>query len=170
MVKSSLVQSRGVTLIELVLVMVILFIMAGVVAPRLSDSFPAMQVNRSATRILAWSKKARSDAALTGAKQRLVIDSSKKTLWIEAQTQPLKEPGRFEQLGAAADVEEFPDAVVFESLEGLKGDGSKKYLEFDPDGTTTDATIILANDRGDRKIVKVVGATARVTIEDGTVQ
>jgi len=71
-------------------------------------------------------------------------------------------------LGGAWTEERIPDGVTLESLVGLTPDpasGFRKYLEFLPDGTTDDATIVISNDRQDRVTLKVVGATSRVSIE-----
>ncbi len=158
------------TLLELILVMMILLALSAVIAPRFSDSFPALQVRKTADQLLAWARKARADAATTGLRQRLVIDGTRKKFWIEVEANPFKEPGRFVLVRDAWDEETLAEAIVFESLEGFEKDGQKAALEFRPDGTTEDATIVVANDRGDRRTIKVVGASSRVTIEPLPVQ
>jgi len=55
--------------------------------------------------------------------------------------------------------------VTLESLEGLEDAEGLRFLEFRPDGTTRDATIVVANDRGDRQTIRVEGATSQVTLE-----
>jgi len=158
-------RQAGLTLLELILVMIVLFILAGVAAPRFTDFFPALQVRKTADRLLAWARKARSDAALTGARHRLVLDVEGKRYWLEYEPRPLKEPRIFQKVGGSWDEETFPEDVVLESLEGLGDDQGFKVLEFRPDGTAEDASIVVANDRGDRRTIKVVGATSQVTIE-----
>lgn len=158
-------KNRGFALLELILVMMVIFILAGVVAPRFSDFFPSLQVRKTTGLFLAWAQKARSDAALTGARQRLVVDPAQRQFWIAYEARPLKEPGVFEVLGGAWGRESFPEEVEFASLEGFKADGDRRYLEFHPDGTARDATIVLSNSRGDRQTLKVVGATSRVYVE-----
>ena len=156
------------TLIELILVMMILVTIAAVAAPRFSDSFPSMQVRKSADQVFAWARKARAEAALTGARQRLVFNPEKRKYWLAYEAKPLKEPGKFTTLDGAWSEEILPGEVVFESLEGAQEDpdsAEARYLEFRPDGTCTDATIVVANDRGDRKTIRVVGASSRVSIE-----
>jgi Tfp pilus assembly protein FimT len=152
------------TLLELILVMMVLFVLAAVVAPRFSDSFPALQVRKTADHLLAWARKARSDAATTGLRQRLVIDSQKRKFWIEVEADPFKNPGKFVLVRGAWDEETLAEEIVFESLEGFERDGQKASLEFRPDGTSEDATLVVANERGDRRTIKVVGASSRVAI------
>ena len=159
-------QGRGgVTLLELVLVMIVLFVLAGVAAPRFSDFFPSLQVRKTADRILAWARKARCDAALTGSCHRLVFDPEGRRYWIEYEPRPLREPGTFEILGGSWGEETFPEEVTLESLEGLEEDQGYRVLMFRPDGTSEDVTIVVANDRGDRQTIRVEGATSQVTLE-----
>lgn len=150
------------TLVELILVMIVIFVMAGVVAPRFSDFFPSLQVGTTADRLYAWARKARSDAALTGLRHRLVIDPARKEFWIAYEARPLKEPGTYVESSWGR--ESVPDDVVFESLQGFGTDGGR-FLEFRPDGTTKDATVVVSNPKGDRRTIKVTGATSRIAFE-----
>jgi hypothetical protein len=145
--------------------MIVIFTIATVAAPRMTDFFPSLQVRKTTDRVFAWARKARADAALRRSAHRLVIDPATRKYWIEYEPRPLKEPGKFEELGGTWQPEETPEGVEFESLDGLKSKSGRKVLEFQADGTTDDATIILANDRGDRRTIKVTGATGRIVIE-----
>ncbi len=160
------VDVRGVTLLELVLVMMVIFTLATVVAPRFSDFFPSLQVKSAAAALLATAGKARADAVLTGVRHRLVVDTEARTYWIDLEPRPVKEPGKFEKLGGAWEEETLPRDVLVESLEGFVVDtGARKYLEFRSDGTATEASIVLGNDRGDRRTLKVAAATGAARIE-----
>jgi len=161
-------RSAGFTLVELILVMIVIFTLATIIAPRFTDSFPSLQVRTSTERLFAWARKARSDAALTGARQRVVMDSAKKKFWIEVETRPIKEPGKFTKLSGAWGEGLIPDEVAFETIDGAETDpknSALRYLEFRPDGTSSEATIILSNENGDRQTLRVEGATSKVYIE-----
>ena len=163
-------RRRGATLIELVLVMMVLFTMAAVVAPRFSDFFPALQVRGAADTLLATAGKARADAVLTGARYRLVIDAAARTYWIAYEPRPVKEPGKFAKLGGAWIDEELPPDVLLESIDGFGTDAeSRRFLEFRPDGTAKEASVVLANERGDRRTVKISAATGAAKIESSEV-
>src|SRR5262245_4331038 len=95
--------ARGMTLLELVLVMMVILTLAAVVAPRFSDFFPSLQVKSAANVLLATAGKARADAVLTGVRHRLVVDGAAKTFWIALEAKPMKEPGKFEKIGGAWD-------------------------------------------------------------------
>jgi type II secretory pathway pseudopilin PulG len=161
-----LLDRSGVTLLELILVMVVLFTLAGVVAPRFSNVFPGLQVRESADTLLAWALKARSDAATTGLRHRLVLSPSQRKFWIELESNPFKEPDAFTVLRGAWGEETLPEDVALELAEGFEKDGtSRSYLEFKADGTAEDAAVVVSNGQGDRRTVRVVGATSRVFIE-----
>lgn len=166
-------RRRGFTLIELILVMIVIFTLATIVAPRFSDFFPSYQVRKSTEHLLGWARKARADAAVTGVRQRLVLDTKTRKFWIEYEARPIKEPGKFVLLSGAWGEEQLPEAVTFESIEGAEnaptGEGLK-YLEFRPDGTSSEATIVLANDSGDTHTLKIEGATSKISIQAAAVQ
>ena len=166
-------RRRGFTLIELILVMIVIFTLATVVAPRFSDFFPNYQVRKTTEHLFAWARKARADAAVTGIRQRLVFDSKAKKFWIEYEARPIKEPGKFVLLSGAWGEEALPDGVEFESLEGAEtssGNGDLKYIEFRPDGTCTDATLIVANDNGDRHTLRIEGTSSKIYIKAAEAQ
>ncbi|HLY74704.1 MAG TPA: prepilin-type N-terminal cleavage/methylation domain-containing protein [Planctomycetota bacterium] len=158
----------GFTLIELVLVMIVIFTVATVVAPRLTDFFPSFQVRKTSQRLFAWARKARADAATTGLRHRLLLDPQAQKYWIEYEARPFKEPGKFVVLGGSWGEERFPDAVRYESIDGAETDSSRsgcRYVEFRPDGTSTEATIQIADDRNDRSVLRVEGASSKVYIQ-----
>lgn len=159
---------RGVTLIELILVMVMLGLLAGLLLPRMSDFFPALQVRESADLLFAWARKARADAATTGVRHRLVFDEKGRTYWIVYEPRPLTEPGIF-QVMVGWEGRELPDDVELTGLEGLEADSlneGQRYLEFRPDGTAAGGSLTIRNDRGDRRILKVEKATGKVTLSE----
>jgi prepilin-type N-terminal cleavage/methylation domain-containing protein len=160
-------SSRGFTLVELVVVMALLLAVTAVAAPRFSDFFPSLKVRKSADRLFAWARKARADAAESGATQRLVIQTERKAFWIEREARPLKEPGRFTPLGGAWIEETLPEDVEIDLLEGLEEDPSgakRRWVEFRPDGTATEARIGLSHATGERRIIDVAPANARIRI------
>ena len=166
-------REQAFTLVELILVMVVIFTLATVVAPRFSDFFPSLQVRKTTEHLMAWARKARTDAALTGTRQRLFLDTQNRKFWIENEPRPIKEPGKFVALVGAWAEEFLPNGVEFDRIDKAENDaasGSVRYVEFRPDGTCSDATIVLANDHGDRQTLKIEGATSKITIEQSAEQ
>ena len=168
-------RAGGFTLVELILVMIVIFTLATVVAPRFTDFFPSFQVRKSGELLLAWAHKAKSDAALTGARQRLALDLTNRKFWIEVEMRPLKEPGKFTALSGAWSPETLPGEVMFESIEitpvdASSSSGSLRYIEFRPDGTAGEATVIVANDVGDRQTLRVEAATSKIYLQSAEQQ
>lgn len=163
----------GFTLVELILVMIVVLTLATVVAPRFSDFFPNLQVRKSTDHLMAWARKARADAALTGARQRLLLDVPNRKFWIEYEARPIKEPGKFVKLSGAWTVETLPEAVIFETVEGAEtdpGSSALRYVEFRPDGTSSEATVTISNDVGDRQVLRVEATTSKIYIQQAEVQ
>lgn len=159
-------RRRAFTLVELILVMVVIFTLATVIAPRFSDFFPSLQVRKSTEHLMAWARKARADAALTGTRQRLYLDPVKRKFWIEIEPRPIKDPGKFVALSGAWAEEILPDGVEIENVDKAEtGPGAVRYVEFRPDGTSSDAIIVLSSDNGDRQTLTIEGATSKITIE-----
>jgi Tfp pilus assembly protein FimT len=160
-------SAGGFTLIELILVMIVVFTLAAIVAPRFSDFFPSYQVRKTSERLFAWARKARADAAVTGIRHRLILDPTEKKYWIEYEARPIKEPGKFTLLAGAWGAETLPDAVAFESIDSSGTDPSNatlRFVEFRPDGTSTAATVILSNENGDRQSMKVEAESSRISL------
>lgn len=161
-------RRAGFTLMELILVMIVIFTVATVIAPRFSEFFPSYQVRKTTEHLFAWARKARADAAVTGLRQHLVFDTKARKFWIEYEARPVKEPGKFVLLSGAWGEEAMPDGVEFESLEGTETSsvsGDFKYVEFRPDGTCSDVTLILANDAGDRHTLRIEGDSSKIYIK-----
>jgi Tfp pilus assembly protein FimT len=166
-------REQAFTLVELILVMVVIFTLATVVAPRFSDFFPSLQVRKTTEHLMAWARKARADAAITGTRQRLFLDTANRKFWIENEPRPIKEPGKFVALSGAWTEEFLPEGVVIESVDKAETDPASsgvRYIEFLPDGTCSDATVVLSNDSGDRQTLKIEGATSKITIEQSAEQ
>lgn len=161
-------RRRGATLLEMVLVMMVIFTLAAVVAPRFSDFFPALRLRETANTLLATAGKARADAALTGARHRLVVDPGARRFWIAYEPDPVKEPGKFEKLGGAWPEEELPPDVTLDAVEGFdSAKDATRFVEFRPDGGAKEASLTLGNGSGDRRTLRIAAATGAARIESG---
>lgn len=156
---------RGFTLFELVLVMIVLALAAGLLAPRFSDFMPSWQVRTSARRVVAWLVQARGEAAATGLRHRFVLDSAGRRYGLVREARPFREPGTFEPLAGLWAAEELPEGVELAVQGFAEDEAGRRVLEFRPDGTAREASLALSNDRGDRVVVRVAGATSRVFVE-----
>lgn len=76
---------RGFTLIELVLVLLILSIAMGVVAPSLNNFLNGRKSTNATNQIVALARHARSQALSEGKVYRLNVDTTSNQFWIDAQ-------------------------------------------------------------------------------------
>lgn len=136
-------MDRGMTLLELILVMVILSTVLGMAAPSLRGFFTSRRGDDAAAQILALTQFARSQAVSEGIIYRLNFDTQERTCWLTAQ-----KSGTYERLltgfGKAYTI---PKDLALE-LEDAQKEDRDTFLVFTPYGTVTAATIRLIDRRG----------------------
>jgi len=130
--------SRGFTLIELVLVILIIGLLFAVVAPSLGGLLRSQKLDAAARTIVGMLKQARVHAATEAKPYRLVIDSEDNTCWLEVLTvtgfeRPASSLGVIVELG---------EALVIELEGGTNEDGLFK-VRVEPDGTGELAQVTL---------------------------
>ena len=136
-------RSRGMTLLELILVMVILSTVLAMAAPSLRGFFASRRGDDAAAQILTLTQFARSQAIAEGLIYRLNFNTQERTCWLTVQ-----KAGTFERLetsfGKAYTVPK--DLTIV--LEDVVQEDREVYLEFTPYGTVTPGTIRLIDRRG----------------------
>ena len=139
-------RSRGFTLLELILVMVILSTVLAMAAPSLRGFFASRQTHDTAAQILALTQLARSQAISEGIIYRLNFDTRERTYWLTAQR-----AGAFEKLESGFGQKfTLPKDMIME-LEDVDEDEGDVFLAFTPQGTVTAGTLRLI-DRGGRAL------------------
>jgi prepilin-type N-terminal cleavage/methylation domain-containing protein len=135
--------NRGMTLLELILVMVILSTVLAMAAPSLRGFFASRRGDDAAAQILTLTQFARSQAISEGLIYRLNFDTAERTCWLTVQ-----KAGAFERLqtsfGKAYTVPK--DLTI--TLEDVEQKDKETYLEFTPYGTVTAGLIRLIDRRG----------------------
>ena len=136
-------RTRGFTLLELILVMVILSTVLAMAAPSLRGFFVSRRSHDTAAQILALTQLARSQAICEGIIYRLNLDTRQSTYWLTAQ-----QAGVFEKLKTEfGRVFTLPKDLVME-LDELDEEEDDIFLEFTPQGTVTAGTVRLVDRRG----------------------
>ncbi|MBP7052274.1 MAG: GspH/FimT family pseudopilin [Phycisphaerae bacterium] len=134
---------RGMTLLELILVMMILSTVLAMAAPSLRGFFISRRGDDAAAQILAMTQYARSQAVSEGVIYRLNLDVQQRTYWLTAQ-----KSGDYERLenefGRTFAISK--DLVL--EVEDVVKEGREAFLEFSPYGTVTAATIRLIDRQG----------------------
>lgn len=159
---------RGFTLVELILVMLLLTLIAGILAPSFSKMLPGAKIRAASTELTAVLSKVRADASITMRRYRLHVDAAGGKYWVTIETEPLRKPNTFERpAGALEGYFTLPEDVRFESLSGAPQveDGSNA-VTFKADGTADGATIVISMEDGVKRTFTVDAATGKVTVTE----
>ena len=139
-------QEKGYTLLELISVVVILATLAILVAPAFSSFWPGYQVDRSAREVMSLARRARDLAASEYVRYQLNLDLVSGEYWVRVESDPLRAPGIFEELGTDWGRKVLSERVRFHSiLPHDQYEGQTKIITFYPDGSADEALIILAS-------------------------
>jgi prepilin-type N-terminal cleavage/methylation domain-containing protein len=149
------IQSRGFTLLELMLVMALIALMAAVVAPTLRGFAEGRRTKDSAALIVGIAQYGRTAAMSEGRVYRMNFDPTAGQVWLTAEN------------GTAFQAPTGEYGQRFDLMDGVKmsvdvapqQDG--QYVQFQPTGRTGTAHIVLTGPRGDT--IEVACATATET-------
>jgi type II secretion system protein H len=155
---------RGFTLIELILVMIILTIVAGAVAPMLRGFTAGRSVANSARAMLALAQYAHTQSMSEGRAYRLNFDTTSGAFWLTADSDgnfnpPPNDFGSRQTLDQGVKMQVDITAPVVPLDEQQTGPTgmqtpqqqqapSEQYVEFDPSGRTQQFSVTLADQRG----------------------
>lgn len=133
-------KNLGFTLLELILVMVILSTVLAMAAPSLRGFFGSRKTHDEASRLLALTQYARSQAISEGIIYRLNFDTDNRTYWLTSQ-----QSGIFKELETEFGyVFTFPNDITVE-LEEVMKEKDEMFFVFTPQGTITAGTIRLVD-------------------------
>ncbi|MGA3066683.1 MAG: GspH/FimT family pseudopilin [Tepidisphaeraceae bacterium] len=152
---------RGFTLIELILVMVILTIVVGAIAPLLRGFAAGRRTADSARMILALAQYAHTQAQAEGRTYRLNFDDSAGTFWLTADHDdgtfqpPTNDFGKTQKLypGVTMQVDITPPVVPLDQQQSATPTSPQPtlpgaYVEFDPGGRSQPVKISLKDNFG----------------------
>jgi prepilin-type N-terminal cleavage/methylation domain-containing protein len=150
--RSSRAARRGLTLLELILVMVIICTVLGMAAPSLRGFFSSRRTADAAAQIVALTQFARTQSATEGRVYRLNFDLDEGTYWLTRA-----EAGAFVELSTEFGREfSLPDGTVAE-WEDQPGTPVRDWIEFHPDGRAEAAVLCLTGRQ--EEVFKVVCET-----------
>ncbi len=138
-------QKQGFTIVELLAVVTIMGLMAGVVAVSWASSLPRARLNSAVHEIAATVSGARSNAIARNGEFRIYYD-------LDANSYEVLSPYR--NGGGLAQTEEervvikrakLPDSIDMKEvvIDGLRYDTGRVFVSFDPLGSATGHTIVL---------------------------
>jgi len=183
------VIARAFTLLELLLVIAVLVILAGVVWPNLGAQTSAGRLAFTAHQVANLIQFGRSESMCAGKPYRFRFDPENMRAVIEEETDPLGHPGEFEPIPAhwaSVDLAEGnirclaihfdpwesklkeQEEQVLEGGEGKEATGeSAGPIHFYPDGTSDSATLLLGDDTDRNYTLILNGLTGRIRVEQG---
>ena len=145
---------RGVTLLEMVTVVAIIGIMAGLVFPGVSSGLDAIRLSTASDAVATF-----LNSALNRAERRQVVVEIAISVKANSMRLYSSEPGFVRKL-------ELPDGVTIEAvLPAVDEAADPRTFLFQPGGTTPRMGVGLANRRGAHRIVRVDPLTGVPRIE-----
>jgi general secretion pathway protein H len=165
-------KSRGFTLLELLVVVLIIGLISALVMPRIAASLPGVQLKSTARAVAASLRYARSQAVFESIPYMAVFDNSQKRLAVEPMEKPLAaaESDSLRVIlneSSLQKVYEFPDEVEFAVSNNSDADEGRDLFPifFFPRGDSTGGTIVLKNVRGKHFTITVDPITGAVEID-----
>jgi prepilin-type N-terminal cleavage/methylation domain-containing protein len=152
-------DKKGVTLVELVVVLAIIAIGATLMVPNIGSWIPSYRL-RSATRdIVSIMRAAQMKAVSNNARYGVAFDTA------NHQLQLYRDSGGLVADGPATSL---PTGITFDSITGLPtdGPGGEPLITFFPNSTASASGNITLKNRKDRqKTVQISMSTGRITIQ-----
>lgn len=144
------------TLLELLLVMALLALMAGLAAPRLSATVRNRYLQEGAQDLMQLVQSARREAVQRGLKVRFMVDPRRGEYEIRLQNPEHSNELEFVDFdeGALSGVRTLPDGVSF-VVKANSAQGQTMALDFEPTGVGDPYTLEMKDRRGRRAVLKL---------------
>jgi len=158
---------RGFTLLELVLVMTMIALMAGLVVPRFVDFAARSQLAAGGQQAAALLGFARHWALSRGVAVMVTWEQSGAV--VSAEADPEGSPGEFTPLQAGRESRlALPEGITIASLQAGEGEQELPYESvIYADGTGEDLTVYLEDEAGHRQRVDYQGRLGRARVQAG---
>ncbi|MGD8252418.1 MAG: prepilin-type N-terminal cleavage/methylation domain-containing protein [Desulfobacterales bacterium] len=169
--RTALGSVGGFTLFEILVVLVIIALAAGIAAPRWVAALPGIQMASAARRTAAIFRYAGSSAVSEQRVYSVSVATAPGTLSLA----PVMEPGGFGPKGESPESEgiktyQLPDDIVIQGAFNGMGERAIDLLTvfFYPDGGNSGAKLVLAGTRGRRLEIDLDFITGDVKIRDAS--
>lgn len=159
-------RNGGFTLYEVVIVLIVLLTVSAIVVPSFSGFLPSVRVRKAGDGLLSTIAKAHDDSVLTSRRFRIVFTKEPPAYRLEFEPDPMNEPATFVPMpGEWGAKSELPDDVAY-AIEGAQTDDEteEEYLEFSPDGTGPEASIVFSHENGDQVRIEINPADGRARV------
>jgi prepilin-type N-terminal cleavage/methylation domain-containing protein len=161
--------SRGVTLLELIVVVTILGIMLSVMTPLFRDSFTSLEAQNAYKNVAALFRHAQERAIMEEREFRLNLERLEGAYWLTYRDNPMKFPAEFVDLNTdAGRVRWLPETVRISLVDNAKYDRKTRarYITFYPNGSADRVTVQLRGTAGGSFRIETGRDTGIVTIKE----
>ena len=171
----------GFTLVEIMVVVIVIAILVGAVAPKLGGTLFGVRLRAAANELADMFDYCQQAAVATGRVHALTFDEEGHAWEVTAEEAGESEMGEMTLPEIAPEmvpvslpghfVRELPESISIASIsvfeeELMRDDAGLLRVLFFPDGTSEFASFYLATPVGDRRAVKLNGMSGTITIED----
>lgn len=148
---------NGFTLLELIIVMTIIGILAGMVVPSFREAYKNLKLITSAQRIASLITYARQKAVLERVNLRLNIAYDRKKYWLSVEKDPILYPGYY------TDIKDTISGPHYLS-EGVTINSYFTYITFYTDGKVDNDSLIVQDEDGDEYVLYLKRGITQVKI------
>ena len=149
-------NKKGVTLLELIVVMVIIAIAAALAIPNIAAWLPNYRLKTATRDIVSTMRTAQVKAVTTNIEHRVQFDTEAGSYIIQRRTTA----GTLEPDGLS---QKIPNGIRFHDID-LDGANHNEAI-FNPNSTSTSGSVTLRNKRDTEKKIVLFAATGRIRVE-----
>ncbi|MEW6236744.1 MAG: prepilin-type N-terminal cleavage/methylation domain-containing protein [Candidatus Omnitrophota bacterium] len=163
--KSASPDRAGFTLLELIMVVTIMAVLAGAIVPNLNSYFSGNTIKNATSTLGYIIRFARSAAVERSVRTKISFNPENGDVIFSVEEDPSLQPGVYvpEPVPVAYPKEYKKEVKVAGIVKNsLFGSQAENELTFNPDGSTSDAFIYLADRDGRKNTIAIVGLTGQV--------
>ncbi len=161
--------SRGVTLLELIVVVTILGIMLGAMVPMFGGSFTGLEVRNAYKNVAAVLRHAQERAIMEEREFRVNFAKQEGMYWLTYREDQMVSPPKFVDLNTdAGRVRFLPESVRITFIDDAEYDRQTRarYITFYPSGTADRVTLQLRGTKSDSFRIETGRDTGIITIKE----
>ena len=151
-------NKRGITLMELIIVMAIIAVGAVLMVPNIAAWLPNYRLKSATRDIVSSMRVAQIKAVTSNVEYRVFFNDGDKSYVIQRQT-----TAGVNNYVDEGGTQPLPSGITFADDSGWFV--SNKYVTFNPNSTAVSGNVVLTNPKGAKKKIVVLSTTGRIRIE-----